>query len=156
MMPTSREPSAPGATAQSPRQSVLDLLSVAQGWHERAVILRCLSFEVTTLFGGNSSRYLVQRITGGVSQAGESQLATIAAELRDAAAAAQEQAERLLGAVVETVNEGAVPGLDRRFAALVYPVVIESGDLDSCVVARSEKPKPSGTHPPVMLRAPRV
>jgi hypothetical protein len=124
------------------RQSVLDLVSIAQGFHERAVILRFLSFEVSALFGSESSRWLIKRIAGGVGQASEAQLAAIASELRDAAGAAQQQAERLLGAVVEVVNDGSVPGLDPRFAALVSPADIEAEDLDTCVVSRP-KPDPS-------------
>jgi hypothetical protein len=137
------------------RQSVLDLVSLAQGFHERAVVLRALSFAVDDMFGGETPSFLIKRAAGSIRQASEAQLSAIAAELRDAAAAAQLQAEHLLGAVVEVVNDGKVPGLDPRFSALVSPATIELEDLDACLVARP-KERPAATHPPVVRRTPSV
>lgn len=140
-MTTNPQATAPGAAPQTSRQSVLDLVSLAQGWHERAVILRLLAFKVNELFGGESSEYLVKRISGAAHPASEAQVAAIASELRDAAAAAQEQAARILGGAVATVNEGRVPGLSGRWAVLVESSAIELEDLDACAERRARKPR---------------
>jgi hypothetical protein len=141
---------APGAAPQTSRESVLSLMSVAMGWYERAVILRRLSYEVSDLFGGESSRLLVKRLSGAAHPASESQIAAIASELRDAAAAAQEQAELILCTAVEPVDDGKVPGLSGRWATMIRSSAVELEDLDSCAVPRVEQRVARG--PAVVIR----
>jgi len=129
---------APGSVQQTAKQTVFDLVGMAQGWHERAVILRLLAHHVSRICAGDRSEYLVKRISGVAHPASEAQVAAIASELRDAAAAAQEQAKRILNTAVGPVEEGSVPGLSERWAAVVRSSALELADLDSCAVPRTD------------------
>jgi hypothetical protein len=129
---------APGAMPQTAKQTVFDLVSLAQGWHERAVVLRALAHHVARLFAGEQPELLVKRLSGAARPASEGQIAAIASELRDAAAA-QEQCERILSTAVGAVDEGKVPGLSGRWGALVRASALELEDLDACAVPRVDK-----------------
>ena len=52
-------------------------------FHERAVMLRHLSFDVSAPFSGESSKHIVKRIAGVAGQVSEAQVAIIAGELRE-------------------------------------------------------------------------
>jgi coenzyme F420-reducing hydrogenase alpha subunit len=151
---TPRHVAAPGSVPETPKQTVFDLVSLAQGWHERAVILRALAHDVARLFGGEHAELLVKRLSGAARLASEGQIAAVASELRDAAVAAQEESERILGTALEPVDEGRVRGLGGRWARLVRSSALELEDLDECAVPRVETPHRPG--PAVVLPARRM
>jgi hypothetical protein len=136
--------------SQVEKQTVFDLVSVAQGWHERAVVLRLLSFHVSRLFAGDEPQFLVRRISGSARPANEAQVAAIASELRDAAADAQAEAERILGTALEPVDEGRGRDLGGRWAKLlVRTSALELEDLDACALpVEPRRPGPAVVLPP--------
>jgi hypothetical protein len=123
-------------------QSIIDLLAMAQGWHERSVMLRFLGFEVGALFCGESAKYKIRSIAGGSVHASESQIASLSAELLDGAELARQQVEALLGIMAQTIQSAPVPSLSGRGVVTATAKPITIPDLDEAVVVRSV-PQPS-------------
>jgi hypothetical protein len=137
-------------------RSLLDLLAIAQAWHERAIVLRFLGFEVSSLFCGEDAKYKIKSLAGGSVPVSESQVASLSAELLDAAELAKQQFETLLGIVMETTQSGVVPPLSGRGFVVATPTPITIPDLDEAVVVRSD-PEPIADRNPYAYvgRAPR-
>ena len=156
-MSRKRDAKSPGAEAvgenvQVAGQSILDLLAIAQGWHERAVMLRFLGFEVSSLFCGEKAKYMIKSLGGGSVPVSESQVASLSAELLDAAELARQQVETLLGIMMETTQSGAVPSLGGRGVVVATATPIAIPDLDEAVVVRTE-PEPIADRNPYLTWA---
>ena len=157
-MSRKRDAKSPGAEAvgenvQVAGQSILDLLAIAQGWHERAVMLRFLGFEVSSLFCGEKAKCMIKSLGGGSVPVSESQVASLSAELLDAAELARQQVETLLGIMMETTQSGAVPSLGGRGVVVATATPIAIPDLDEAVVVRTE-PEPIAGSQSLFLRGP--
>jgi hypothetical protein len=137
-------------------RSLLALLAIAQGWHERAVMLRFLGFEVSTLFSGKNAKYKIKSLGGGGVPVSESQIASLSAELLDAAELAKQQVEALLGIMAQTIPSAPVPALSGRAVVVATATPIAVPDLDESVVVRCE-PEPIADRNPYSYvgRAPR-
>ena len=145
-----------GENVQVAGQSILDLLAIAQGWHERAVLLRFLGFEVSALFCGEKAKYKIKSLGGGSVPVSESQIASLSAELLDAAELAKQQVEALLRIVMETTQSGVVPPLSGRGVVVATATPITIPDLDEAVVVRSDpEPIPDRNPYAYVGRAPR-
>jgi len=137
------------------RRSVLSLLAMAEAWHQRAAILRFISFEVRELFG-EPAKWHLKGLAGGVSPASEAQVAAIASELADAAELARGEAEKLLALVVHVAGAGNVPTLAGTGSVVATAAAMETPDLDDAVVLRKPAaPVPERRpYPPVVIRSP--
>jgi hypothetical protein len=140
----------------SERQSVLTLLAMAEAWHQRAAVLRLLSFEVGELFAGEHAKWSVKGLAGGVSPASEAQVATISSELADAAELARAEAEKILAVVVHVAGASSVPALAGTGSVVATAAAMEVPDLDDAVVLK--KPATPGPgrrpYPPVVIKSP--